>query len=89
MPRVRTLILSPEACRDLDLIAEPLRREALQRLHMLKRSPHSGAPFRVQFPELRASTVKLFRIFYPVTAEGAEVIYSRHCKRWVPDFTIE
>ena len=89
MPRVRTLLLSPEACRDLDLILEPLHGEVLQRLQLLKRFPHSGAPFRVQFPELRASTVKLFRIFYHVTTRQVEVIYIRHYKRRVPDFSTE
>ncbi len=86
MPRVRTLVLSPEACRDLDLILEPLHAEVLQRLQLLKRFPHSGAPFSVSFPELRTSTIKLFRIFYYVTGRTVEVIYIRHCKRRVPNF---
>jgi plasmid stabilization system protein ParE len=89
VPRVRTLLLSPEACRDLDLITESLRSEVLDRLQLLKRFPHSGAPLRIQFPELRASTVKLFRIFYHVTARRVEVIYIRHCKRRIPDFDKE
>ena len=86
MPRVRAILLSPEACRDLDLIAQPLRVEVLERLQLLKRFPHSGAPFRSQVPGLRTSTVKLFRIFYQVTGRGVDVIYIRHCKRRVPDF---
>jgi plasmid stabilization system protein ParE len=70
----------------LDLIDEPLRGEVLERLRLLQRFPHSGEPFRVQVPELRASTIKIFRIFYQVTARAVEVIYIRHCKRRVPDF---
>ena len=78
MPRARKLLLSPEACRDLDLIDQPLRGEALQPLRLLERFPYSGAPFRAQVPALRTSTVKLFRIFYQVTARGVDVIYVRH-----------
>jgi plasmid stabilization system protein ParE len=86
VPRVRRLLLSPEACRDLDLIDEPLRGDVLERLRLLERFPHSGAPFRARVPGLRSSTVKLFRIFYQVTDLGVDVIYIRHCKRRIPDF---
>ena len=68
------------------MIDEPLRRKVLERLRLLERFPHSGAPFRAKVPGLRTSTVKLFRTFYQVTDRGVDVIYIGHCKRRVPDF---
>ena len=51
--RVRTLLLSPEACRDLDLITESLRSEVLDRLQLLD-TFILGAPLNLNFPGPRA-----------------------------------
>lgn len=85
MPRPRKLLLSFQAAQDLELIAEPLRTEVVQRLRMLKQFPHLGSLVPTEFSGVRVTTVRIFRIFYRVTPRGVEVIFIRHCKRRVPE----
>jgi plasmid stabilization system protein ParE len=89
VPRPRNLLLSFQAAEDLDLIADPLRTEVIQRPRLLKRFPSLGSLVSAEFHGVRATTVGIFRIFYRVTARGVEVIFIRHCRRRVPDFEEE
>lgn len=89
MPRLRKLLMAREAVTDFLLITEPLRSEVIERLKLLRRFPSIGGVVPAEVPEVRATTVGAFRIFYRVTARGVEVIFIRHSKRRVPDFSIE
>ncbi len=84
MARPRKLFLSSEACKDLDLVTEPLRKDVIVRLQLLKRFPMIGVALVGKLKGLRATTVGLFRIFYRLTGRGVEVAYIRHCKRKSP-----
>lgn len=84
MPRLRKLLMAREAVIDFRLIAEPLRSEVIERLKLLTRFPNIGGVVPSEFPEVRATTVGIFRIFYRVTVRGVEVIFIRHSKRRVP-----
>ncbi len=84
MPRLRKLLVAREAVTDFLLIAEPLRSEVRERLKLLRRFPNVGGFVPSEFPDVRATTVGIFRIFYRVSARGVEVIFIRHCKRRVP-----
>jgi plasmid stabilization system protein ParE len=79
--RARKLFLSPEACGDLESIAEPLRAVVVRQLRLLRQFPEIGVRIGGEFKGLRAATVGMFRIFYRITLRGVEVVYIRHCKR--------
>ena len=81
MARARKLFLSPEACTDLQSIAEPLRTVVVQRLRLLRQFPEVGMRIGGEFEGLRAVTVEMFRVFYRITLRGVEIVYVRHCKR--------
>ncbi len=85
MPRLRKLLVAREAVTDFRLIAEPLRSEVVERLKLLRRFPNIGGFVPSELPDVRATTVGIYRIFYRVSARGVEVIFIRHCKRRVPN----
>jgi plasmid stabilization system protein ParE len=76
--------MAREAVIDFRLIAELLRSEVIERLKLLTRFPNIGGVVPSEFPEVRATTVAILRIFYRVTVRGVEVIFIRHSKRRVP-----
>jgi plasmid stabilization system protein ParE len=82
---LRKLLVAREAVTDFHLIAEPLRSEVRERLKLPRRFPNIGGFVPSGFPDVRATTVGIFRIFYRVSARGVEVIFIRHCKRRVPN----
>ena len=86
MPRLRKLLMAREAVTDFRLIAEPLRSEVIERLKLLRKFPNIGGFVPSEFPDVRATTVGIFRIFYRVSARGVEVIFIRHSKRRLPNF---
>ena len=83
MRKLKELLLSAEACQDLDAITGDLRTEVVKRLRMLKRFPNMGVLVDETI-SVRAATVDNFRIFYRITRRGVEVIYIRHCRRRFP-----
>jgi len=84
VPKQRTLLLSPDACADLEIIYDPARSAIIQRLKLLARFPQIGASMTGPNAGWRATPVGLFRIIYRVTRRGVEVAYIRHCKRRTP-----
>jgi plasmid stabilization system protein ParE len=85
VPRLRKLLVAREAVIDFRSITEPLRSEVIERMKLLARFPNIGGFVPSEIPDVRATTVGIFRIFYRVTARGVEVIFIRHCKRRVPN----
>ncbi len=85
MPRLRKLLLLPQAVEDFQLIHEPLRSAVADRLRMLKRFPEIGAPMARKYAGWRVTAVGIFRIIYRIAARGVEVGYIRHCRRALPD----
>jgi len=82
--RERTLLLSPDACADLEIIYDPARAAIIQRLKLLTRFPQLGASLTGPKAGWRATPVGVFRIIYRVTRRGVEVAYIRHSKRETP-----
>ena len=83
MRKLQKLLLSAEACQDLDAITGTLRIAVVERLRMLKRFPNMGVLVD-ETSTVREATVDNFRIFYRVTRRGVEVIFIRHCRRKFP-----
>jgi plasmid stabilization system protein ParE len=80
-----TLVLLPQAQRDLDAIVDPLLSRILKRLRMLERFPALGAPMLGPFDGYRSTVVAMFRVVYRVLPTSTiEVAYVRHCRRRPP-----
>lgn len=76
-----TIVLLPQAQRDLKDVLEPLFSELVQRLETLRDYPEMGAAMAGPFSGYRSTVVGPFRIVYRLLPDLVEVAYVRDCRR--------
>lgn len=81
--KLTTIILLPQAQKDLDDIFEPLLSKIIQHLYSLRQFPEIGAPMIGPFAGYRSFVASnIFKIVYRILPSGViEVAYIRNCRR--------
>jgi plasmid stabilization system protein ParE len=80
-----TVVLLPQAQRDLDAIFDPVLSRVIRRIRLLEDFPELGTSMIGPFHGYRSTVVAMFRIVYRVLPRKTiEVAYIRHCRRAPP-----